>query len=162
EAARRLGWTVNELRGRLERGRSRLRASLERRGLTLSAGLLAAVAIESVPPSLVAATTRTAAEPAGRIVELAAAGWGNLRLASALALATAIAVGAGVIRETQPVEAQTAKPTTKEDRTKVETSPKPADPETKVVSGKVIDPDGNPIAGAKVWLIDPWRTFREA
>src|SRR5919197_319810 len=44
EAATELGWTVNRVRGHLERGRLRLRARLERRGVALSAGLLAAVA----------------------------------------------------------------------------------------------------------------------
>src|SRR5262245_26024782 len=43
-AARELGWTEGTLKGRLERGRTRLRARLKKRGLTLSAGLLAALA----------------------------------------------------------------------------------------------------------------------
>lgn len=160
EAARRLGWTVNELRGRLERGRSRLRAQLERRGLTLSAGLLAAVAIESIPTSLVAATTRTVAEPAARIAELAAAGWGKVRLASAVALAAAIAIGIGLVRDGQPVGAQTATPIVKQQPAK---SDAPANPDERIrlVSGKVLDPNGKEVAGAKVWVIDPWRTHRE-
>jgi RNA polymerase sigma factor (sigma-70 family) len=41
EAARQLGWSPGSLRGRLVRGRARLHARLVRRGLTLSAGLLA-------------------------------------------------------------------------------------------------------------------------
>jgi RNA polymerase sigma factor (sigma-70 family) len=36
EAAQRLGWTVGSVKGRLERGRARLRALLVRRGLTLT------------------------------------------------------------------------------------------------------------------------------
>src|SRR5262249_13970485 len=36
EAARRLGWTLGSVKGRLERGRQRLHARLARRGLTLS------------------------------------------------------------------------------------------------------------------------------
>jgi RNA polymerase sigma factor (sigma-70 family) len=39
EAARRLGWTVGSVRGRLERGRARLHARLSRRGLTLTTAL---------------------------------------------------------------------------------------------------------------------------
>jgi RNA polymerase sigma factor (sigma-70 family) len=35
EAAQQLGWTLGALRGRLQRGRERLRSMLERRGLTL-------------------------------------------------------------------------------------------------------------------------------
>ncbi|HJZ91951.1 MAG TPA: sigma-70 family RNA polymerase sigma factor, partial [Gemmataceae bacterium] len=42
EAAHQLGWTLNEVRGRLERGRLRLRGRLQKRGITLSAGLLTA------------------------------------------------------------------------------------------------------------------------
>ena len=41
EAAEELGWTLSTFRGRLERGRDRLRRRLERRGVTLSAALLA-------------------------------------------------------------------------------------------------------------------------
>ncbi len=42
EAARRLGWPPGSVKGRLERGRRRLRGRLTRRGLTLSAALAAA------------------------------------------------------------------------------------------------------------------------
>jgi RNA polymerase sigma factor (sigma-70 family) len=43
EAARQLGVKIDVLRGRLERGRDRLRSRLIKRGITLTAGLLAAV-----------------------------------------------------------------------------------------------------------------------
>jgi RNA polymerase sigma factor (sigma-70 family) len=41
EAARQLGWTAGSVKGRLERGRTRLHARLVRRGLSLSAALAA-------------------------------------------------------------------------------------------------------------------------
>ena len=63
EAARRLGWSLNEVRGRLERGRSRLRTRLQKRGITLSAGLLGTVASDAVPPALVRSTLTAAAAP---------------------------------------------------------------------------------------------------
>jgi RNA polymerase sigma factor (sigma-70 family) len=55
EAARQLGWSVSTLRGRLERGRGRLRFRLTRRGLTLGAALLGTnlAAGGVVPPGLV-------------------------------------------------------------------------------------------------------------
>jgi RNA polymerase sigma factor (sigma-70 family) len=65
EAARELGWGATVLRGRLDRGRERLRARLARRGLTLSAGLLAAAlageaSAAGVPAALVSSTLKAA------------------------------------------------------------------------------------------------------
>jgi RNA polymerase sigma factor (sigma-70 family) len=61
-AARRLGWTLGSLKGRLERGREMLRARLARRGLVLSAaalaGLLAQAAMAEVPAALVTSTVQ--------------------------------------------------------------------------------------------------------
>src|SRR5579864_941979 len=58
EAASELGWSLSTFRGRLERGRERLRCRLERRGLTLSAALLATLAARhadaALPPTLTA------------------------------------------------------------------------------------------------------------
>src|SRR5439155_556976 len=102
EAARRLGWTLNEIRGRLERSRSRLRKRLQRRGITLSAGLLAAVGIETLDATLVRAAVAGAAKPAAHVAELLVGGFVNkARLAFALvavaglALTTAFGPGGG-------------------------------------------------------------------
>jgi RNA polymerase sigma factor (sigma-70 family) len=70
EAARELGWSTGVLRGRLDRGRERLRARLARRGLALSAGLLAAAVASdagaAVPPlALTDATLKAALLIAG-------------------------------------------------------------------------------------------------
>ncbi len=64
EAARRLGWTVGQVKSRLERGRTLLRDRLARRGVALSAALLTAevtreAASAAVAP-WVAATARAA------------------------------------------------------------------------------------------------------
>jgi RNA polymerase sigma factor (sigma-70 family) len=66
EAARQLGLTPGEVRGRLERARSRLRQRLARRGLALSgaavaAALTARTASAAVPPLLAVHTARAAA-----------------------------------------------------------------------------------------------------
>jgi RNA polymerase sigma factor (sigma-70 family) len=65
EVSRRLGWTPGTVRGCLERGRARLHARLVRRGLTLSAVLVAAELSQRVAPAgaldqLCVATTRAA------------------------------------------------------------------------------------------------------
>src|SRR5437588_6543971 len=65
EAARRLGWSKSTLRRRLERGRGLLRSRLARRGVTLSAGLLAPLLCDSntsaaAAKMLTAATAKTA------------------------------------------------------------------------------------------------------
>jgi WD40 repeat protein len=56
EAARRLGWTPDSVRGRLERGRARLADRLSRRGVSLGV-ILAGVQAPSAPPALAAAST---------------------------------------------------------------------------------------------------------
>jgi RNA polymerase sigma factor (sigma-70 family) len=68
EAAQQLGWRLSTLRGRLERGRQRLRARLTRRGLTFSAALLATALAESstpaaLPPTLLVRTVKGALLP---------------------------------------------------------------------------------------------------
>jgi RNA polymerase sigma factor (sigma-70 family) len=61
EAAALLGWTPGSVKGRLERGRERLQARLERRGLSLSACLLpAALGSTPVSAALASATARAA------------------------------------------------------------------------------------------------------
>jgi RNA polymerase sigma factor (sigma-70 family) len=57
EAARVLGWTADSVRGRLERGRARLRSRLVRRGLTLGMSLFA---LESMATATVSAALRQA------------------------------------------------------------------------------------------------------
>src|SRR5262245_55792085 len=65
EAARLLGWTPGSVKGRLERGRARLRDRLARRGLTLPAALFAVAigqggASGAVSVALAGATVRAA------------------------------------------------------------------------------------------------------
>jgi len=77
EAARELGWTGGTLRGRLERGRDKLRARLTRRGITGSTALAVAALVPSVtsatvPPTLVVATVNASlAIAAGKTLPVA-------------------------------------------------------------------------------------------
>src|SRR5205085_4667555 len=66
EAAQQLGWRLHAVKGRLERGRRRLRQRLARRGIELSVGLLAGLAVDparagGVPQELVRSTVGAAA-----------------------------------------------------------------------------------------------------
>jgi hypothetical protein len=69
EAAEELGWSLNVLKGRLERGRKMLQARLLRRGVELSAVLLGVTLTQTagaaaLPSKLVAATLKAGAEVA--------------------------------------------------------------------------------------------------
>ena len=61
EAAAELGWGLPAFRGRLERGRQRLRLRLERRGLALSAALLATLTAPDAEAAITTTTISTAA-----------------------------------------------------------------------------------------------------
>jgi RNA polymerase sigma factor (sigma-70 family) len=113
QAAGQLGWPLRTLERRLARGRERLRTVLTRRGVTLSAALLAGAltgvaADAAVPTRLVAATARAAlpfaagkAGPGGGISAAAALAAGALhgtvgvpaRMVALLALLLGLAAG---------------------------------------------------------------------
>jgi RNA polymerase sigma factor (sigma-70 family) len=159
EAASELGWTVNRVRGQLERGRGRLRKRLEKRGIALSAGLLAAVAGDSatagVPPAqlILAALRAAGGRPSTGAAALARGGSPMsvpLKLAASAGLvcaAVAVAawqlpppkVDAGPPKAEPAPKAEAAKP-----------NPDPLAPTTVEATGRVVDPDGKPVAGAKV------------
>src|SRR5262249_28895539 len=74
ETARLLGWSVGSARGRLARGRERLRERLERRGLCLSLGSAALLAPPVGPERLLAQSLRIPASPVSPAVTALAAG----------------------------------------------------------------------------------------
>jgi RNA polymerase sigma factor (sigma-70 family) len=153
EAARRLGWSLNEVRGRLERGRVRLRQCLVKRGITLSAGLLSAATAsgDSLPPSLLEVVRRAVRAP------VAASGRGSILLgtkglavAGALAAAVLVAV-AGGSRDPQD-RPPDAPPRTSAPAVAIQ----PADTVSRAaVVVRVLGPDGKPFSGAKLFVFGP-------
>jgi RNA polymerase sigma factor (sigma-70 family) len=180
EAARQLGWSLSTLQRRLEQGRERLRQRLSRRGLALPAALAAAGLAQgtatAVPAPLVAATLQgvagTVTGPASALVAGALQGMAAGRKAvAALLLAVALlGSGTGVLLyrtgaggPAAPAEAVEPRP------------PDPAagagkkltakDEKQATLSGRVLDPDGKPVPGARVAVLtvpeDAWRTKSE-
>jgi RNA polymerase sigma factor (sigma-70 family) len=92
EAAQQLGWSVGSVRGRLTRGRERLRDRLTRRGLTLSVGAVALLAPVALPEHLRAATVRNLANPVSPAVRTLAAGLAPALTPRAFALGVLLAV----------------------------------------------------------------------
>jgi hypothetical protein len=87
EAALRLGWSLNMVRGRLERARDRLRGRLARLGLTPSGGYLALLAgSPNLSPALLAMTCR------------AALSFGVGRMGLGVATASVVALSEGVLK----------------------------------------------------------------
>jgi RNA polymerase sigma factor (sigma-70 family) len=91
EAAARLGWSPGAVKGRLERGRERLRMRLEARGLAVPAVMASLLTTDAyaVPAALIAATNRAAVAA----LSIPAA-WGSLKLLTAFA---ALFTGVGTI-----------------------------------------------------------------
>jgi RNA polymerase sigma factor (sigma-70 family) len=182
EAARQLGWAKDTLRGRLNSGRAQLRARLVRRGLALSAGMfLSALTSGSAPVALpivrvettvraalasavgrggglvserVAAlaqgTARTLLASRGKIITILMLTMGLLTAGAGVWMQRQLAIQSPQASAGQPAEAPR---TTKEAPAK----PKPEflledKGDAIAVSGRVLDPDGQPFAGAELTL----------
>jgi RNA polymerase sigma factor (sigma-70 family) len=196
EAARQLGWDKDILRGRLNRGRSQLRARLTRRGLSLSAGVfvsalgggvsaaLPAVRVESAVKAALASAAgqevgkfvsehvaalaegavRTLFAGHGKIVAILVLAVGSLITGAGLLARHQLAAGAPAASVTQPADPPPLK----------KASPVKPQPEVVLedkgdrlaVSGRVLDPDGKPLAGAEitVWWHDQrgWICWRHS
>jgi RNA polymerase sigma factor (sigma-70 family) len=165
EAAAQLGWTLNEVRGRLERGRDRLRRRLQRRGIALSAGLLAAAGgggaatAGGLPTRLIEGVLRAAGgRPSAAAAALAHGGAAavipaGFKLLSAVALAAGLLVGAGA-RDPDLKAGPTPDPAkAAEPPAAARKADAPADGQPPEFAGRVLDPDGQPVTGARVHVL---------
>ena len=180
EAAQQLGWSVGTLRRRLDQGRERLRRRLVCHGLAPSAALAAVLVADSVssaalPASLATATVRAAAafaqgQAATALVSATAAAlteggltmMTTIKTKALLALVLLLSVLAGVgawaglgqrSRDNTPppgpvLLAQAGRP---EKNQKTDRPPQSSDQGPIEVRGRVVDPDGKPVPGAKLY-----------
>ncbi|HJZ94231.1 MAG TPA: sigma factor-like helix-turn-helix DNA-binding protein, partial [Gemmataceae bacterium] len=163
EIAARLGVPVATVKTRLERGRRRLRVALTRRGLVTSTGLLALMATSRAGASPSRLVEAIRAMPAGKVSPAVAAlaegvavnGVIRKALFGLLAAAATLGIGFGLgqPRSTtagqQPEKAMPARSEKKD-----APAARPAVEQAITVHGKVVDPDGKPVAGAKFAVID--------
>ena len=179
EAARQLRWSHGTVRSRMARAREKLRRGLTRRGIVLPAAALATVlgsrpAVASVSSSLYDITTRSAlrfaAEPA--VVDALSASTTALAqevlrsmlihklklVAVAVLFLGAVASGAGYLSRSlavkdEPVKipaGQQSRLAAGSDRPEQGQAPSPG---RMLVAGRVLDPDGKPVAGVLVDVI---------
>jgi RNA polymerase sigma factor (sigma-70 family) len=160
EAATRLGVPAGTLKIRLERGRKRLGDALTKRGCVAGAGLLALAATSpagAAPLRLVdavlAAVNGTVPPAVVRLAEGVAV-WGvaNRSVAALLLLAGTAALCFGLASAKPPAARQ---PRPDNVRPAAEAQPAaPAKPAAagRLVSGRVLGPDGKPVAGAKLFV----------
>ena len=162
EAAEQLGISPGGVKGRLERGRNLLRDRLARRGVCLSVGLWAVLAHSPAgasPPRLVESAVAVArgAVPA-RVAALAQGVTARMVLTN-IKLFTGALLAAGLVSillTSQPTPPLAASPPAaapqKSEEPRAETT-KPDDaPKEVEITGRVLDPDGQPAAKVTVML----------
>jgi RNA polymerase sigma factor (sigma-70 family) len=163
EAAEQLGTTVGAVRGQLDRGRALLERRLVKRGIALSAGLLA----------VLMGNSRSAGGPPAKLIDQVVSAIGGHTPAAVDALARGVfpmmtpvkhvilpallvfgLIGAGlafgtgpsvVTAEEKPAAGQPRQPTQPPVKADVKGEPKKAAVKDRTITGKVIDADGKPI-----------------
>lgn len=184
EIARQLGCPLGTVRSRVARGRKLLHSRLTRRGLSLSAATAVTVAAAgpapaAVPPGLAGATVKAALVfAAGRpVVGLVAPSVAGLvqewtraalttnlaRLAAAVLAVGAVTATAGILARQTPAEvpppAHAAAATAEKQPARAQAVP--LRPEDSVAArGRVLDPDGRPLSGARLYVWGGLRSDR--
>jgi RNA polymerase sigma factor (sigma-70 family) len=173
EAAQRLGWSLGTFKRRLDQARAILRGRLARRGLTLAATLVATdvgqQAGASVVPSVVVSSTARAvleatipesvatladgAIPALLVLKPKVVAGGVLLLAAVLAIGVSIFTRPASARPQSGERAALTVPVPEVNKSTKNDSGKSADKKALTVTGRVLDPDGKPVAKADVALI---------
>jgi RNA polymerase sigma factor (sigma-70 family) len=156
ETAKQLGWSVGAVKGHLERGRIRLRDRLARRGVTLSAGLLAAAAGTEATAGTLLPTTTILRSVADATRDRAAGFVGNAFRGARVVrrvviLAAAVTIGAAGVgaRFGTPVPDDLPAASPPQALAPAAQPNKPVEMVT--VSGRVLAPDGRPVAGARLF-----------
>jgi RNA polymerase sigma factor (sigma-70 family) len=173
DAAAQLGWRQSTLRGRLERGREHLRRRLAARGVALAAVFCtAAVTSRATSTELVDAAVRAAASGADGAVSsgvyslaeevMRAMSPSKVKIISAVLLAASLLAGAGalVLRASAAEKAPAGQRPEPEFAVEPAKS-QPADDKNSIAyDGRVVGPQGQPVAGARIWLIPSWRLIK--
>jgi RNA polymerase sigma factor (sigma-70 family) len=147
EAAVALGCSLTTVKGRLERGREALRKRLTKRGISLSAGLLAAAAGD------VAATCPALAPVASPAVKALTKGVGRGTTVHA-GFAVGLAASVALIGVTFGMQPPAAAP---------KDEPKPVvEAKAEASRGRVLDGNGKPVAGAAVYWVGHTGSVRKA
>jgi RNA polymerase sigma factor (sigma-70 family) len=181
EAAQQLGWSPGSVKGRLQRGRAKLHDRLLRRGLTLSAiltaselsrgagsGPMAARATRTVQAAITFAAARgsrggisaqAVALAAQRIKNSVIVHWKFLAVMSFAVLAAGFWAGRPDVPKStaapevrsRPVALDRALPAAPEDVASGDAGTVPRDLRRVELSGRVFDPAGRPLAGARLY-----------